>query len=418
MAARSEVIVDLDALDHNLATIRGMLAPGTRLGCVVKADAYGLGASMIARRMAAQVDMLVVFGLDEAEAVHASAPGVPQLVLMPVRSIEAGSPWHAMLRRGRLHCAAHDMGQVQALAAQAAELEVRVPLHVEVDTGLGRGGARPAEATAMVQTILRSGSLELAGVFTHFASSGGSETATDAQRVIFEAWVREQPLPPTCVVHAASTFAAIRHERFHHRMVRLGLAWTGLAFEGTRDGRFLPQTRQLRPVVRWMSRVMLAQRLPAGAMVGYGSRWIARVPSVVGLIPVGYADGFPLLPMDPARLRPAHGERRQVRVRMGQGEAARWEVVPVVGAVSMDQIAVDLTAVAEQLPAAGLGVEVELLSSDPAAPNHAVRSAAMVGQHAYALLCGISARVPRRYESRRESMPASGVEPALERTIS
>ncbi|MGA1265741.1 MAG: alanine racemase [Phycisphaerales bacterium] len=418
MAPRSEVIVDLDALDHNLATIRGMLAPGTSLGCVVKADAYGLGAPPIARRMARHVDMLVVFGLDEAEAVHAAAPGVPQLVLMPVRSIEAGSRCHGMLRRGLLHCAAHDLGQVEALAAQATQLDVRVPLHVEVDTGLGRGGARPPEATAMVQAILRSGSLDLAGVFTHFASSGGSETATDAQRVIFESWVRAQPLPPACLVHSASTFAAIRHERFHHRMVRLGLAWTGLAFEGTRDGRFLAQTRQLRPVVRWMSHVMLAQRLPTGAMVGYGSRWVARGPSVVGLVPAGYADGYPLLPMDPARLRPAHGERRQVRVRVGEGPASRWEAVPVVGAVSMDQIAVDLTAVAPQLPGQGLNAEVELISSDPAAPNHAVRSAAMVGQHAYALLCGISARVPRRYESQCESVTVSGREQTLERATS
>ena len=230
-------------------------------------------------------------------------------------------------------------------------------------------------------------------MFTHYANAGGSENGTDLQRGRFEAWVAGTRLPPGCVVHSASTFAAIRHERFHHGMVRMGLAWTGLAFDGTRDGRFLPAVRDLRPVFSWRSRVMQARRLPAGATVGYGSRWVARVPSTVGLVPVGYADGYPLLPMDPRTLRPAQAERRQVRVRV----ADTWVEAPVIGAVSMDQIAVDLTAAGARLPDHGLHAEVELVSAEPEAPNHAVRVAAATGQHAYELMCRIPPRVPRRF---------------------
>jgi alanine racemase len=404
MQARSEVHVDLSALDHNLMVMRGMLSPGVRLGAVVKADAYGLGAARIARRMAPAVDMLMVFGMDEAEVVHAAAPTTPILVMMPTHAIEAGSPAHGMLVKGLLHLAAHDAAQVRRIERAAAELGVRVPMHIEVDTGLGRGGCLPEDAKALVSMIVGSERLALTGAFTHYANAGGSEGATDAQRERFDAWMADADLPESCVVHSASTFAAIRDGRFHHQMVRMGLAWTGLPFEGTRDGRHMDTVGTLRPVFSWRSHVMQVRSLPVGATVGYGSRWVARVDSAVGLVPVGYADGYPLLPMDTRTLRPAQAERRVVRVRVGQGADAAWVTVPVIGAVSMDQIAIDLTAVVARLPDGGVHASVEVVSADPAAPNHAARVASMTGQHAYELMCRIPPRVPRLYMAAEEAV--------------
>lgn len=412
MRARSEVLIDLSALDHNLRVIRGMLAPSTRFGAVVKADAYGLGAARIARRMAPHVDMLMVFGLDEAETVHAAAPSTPILSLMPCREIESGSPMHGMLLRGLLHLTAHDLPQVRALEGVARALGVRIPLHVELDTGLGRGGSVAEEAIEVVRHIRGSDALELAGAFTHYANAGGSEAATDAQRERFEAWARLAALPASCMLHSASTFAAIRDGRFHQHMVRVGLAWTGLPFEGTRDGRHMSDAHQLRPIFSWRSRVMQARTLPAGSTVGYGSRWMSRTPSVIGLVPVGYADGYPLLPMDPSTLRPGRAERRVVRVQMPGEGGVRWEQAPVIGAVSMDQIAVDLTAVAARLPQGGLDAVVEVVSADPTAPNHAARVANMTGQHAYELLCRIPARVPRLYHAAEEPVRVPAETPA------
>jgi alanine racemase len=317
-----------------------------------------------------------------------------------------------MLLRGLLHLTAHDAGQVARLERVAEALGVRIPLHVEVDTGLGRGGCLPAEASALVTHIRSSERLRLAGAFTHYASAGGSESATDAQRERFEAWAAHAPIPDGCLLHSASTFAAIRDRRFHHGMVRVGLAWTGLAFEGTRDGRSMGQAHTLRPMFSWRSHVMQVRTLPAGAAVGYGSRWVARVPSVVGLVPVGYADGYPLLPMDSRTLRPSQPERRVVRVQYGPEGAGGWAEAPVIGAVSMDQIAVDLTAVAGVLPEGGLGATVEVVSADPAAPNHAARVASLTGQHAYELLCRVPARVARRYVAAEEPAVRVPAEPA------
>ncbi len=384
-----------------------MIAPGSRLAAVVKADAYGLGAARIARRMASHVDLMIVFGLDEAEVVHAAAPTTPLLAMMPIDGIDPGGIAHELLLKGLLHLVAHDAQQVALLERVANELGVRIPLHIEVDTGLGRGGSLPEQALRLVAAIKESAHLSVAGALTHYANAGGSEAASDIQRTRFESWIASANLPPECVVHSASTFAAIRHDRFHHQMVRIGLGWTGLAFEGTRDGKFLSLVRSLRPVFSWRSRVMQVRNLPAQATVGYGSRWVARVPSVIGLLPVGYADGYPLLPMDPRTLRPPQSERRIVRVARSHSE---WEVVPVIGAVSMDQIAIDLTTVASVLADGGRGATVELVSADPAAPNHAARLAAMTGQHVYEFMCGIPARVPRMYTAAEEPIQVPAVD--------
>jgi len=349
--------------------------------------------------------MLMVFALDEAEAVHAAAPTTPILVMMPTYEIELGSPAHGMLLRGMLHCVAHDAGQVRSIERSAEALGVRLPLHIEVDTGLGRGGSLPEEALKLAASIQKSAALSLSGAFTHYANAGGSESATDMQRERLNRWVTAAHLPEQCVVHSASTFAAIRDGRFHHQMVRVGLGWTGLAFEGTRDGKHWQGVHALRPVFNWQSRVMQVRRLPQGATVGYGSRWVARAPSVVGFIPVGYADGYPLLPMDPRTMRPPQAEQRSVRVRVGDALNAQWLTVPVIGAVSMDQIAVDLTTAAAQLPDGGLHGLVEMISADQTAANHVVRVAAMTGQHAYEFMCGIPARVPRVYVAAQQVAP-------------
>jgi alanine racemase len=286
---------------------------------------------------------------------------------------------------------------VESLSRCAAEFGAALPLHLEVDTGLGRGGCLPAEAGAVARRIREDRNLRLAGVFTHFANAGGSESATDAQRRIFEAWCKSAALPPECIVHSASTFAAMRGPRFHHHMVRVGLAWTGLAFEGTRDGRSMEFARSLRPVFSWRSWFVQVRTVPAGTAVGYGSRWKSEKTSRIGLVPVGYGDGYPLLPMNPSTRRPLGHERRTVRVEVTDGAAATWVDAPVVGAISMDQIAVDLTEVPGAFSRSWTQSPVELISADPTASNHAARVASMTGHHAYELLCRIPSRVPRRF---------------------
>jgi alanine racemase len=126
---------------------------------------------------------------------------------------------------------------------------------------------------------------------------------------------------------------------------------------------------------------------------------------------VGYADGYPLLPMDSRTLRPAQPERRVVRVQYGSEGSTGWAEAPVIGAVSMDQIAIDLTSISAALPEAGLHTVVEVVSGDTSAPNHAARVASMTGQHAYELLCRIPARVPRRYLAGQEPVVRVAEEP-------
>jgi alanine racemase len=397
MSPRSEVVVDLAAVDHNISVIRAALDPSVRLGLVLKSDAYGLGAARLARRVAGRADFLVVYGIEEAEVVGVADPSTPVIALMPVREIDCGGIAHSMWLKGQLHLSAHDVEQVESLSKCAADFGVVLPLHLEIDTGLGRGGCLPTDATKIAARIRSDKNLRLAGVFTHFANAGGSETATDQQRKMFEAWCKSASLPADCIVHSASTFAAIRDPRFHHHMIRVGLAWTGLAFEGTRDGHFMEFAKNLRPVFSWRSSFVQVRTVPAGTAVGYGSRWKCEKTSRIGLVPVGYGDGYPLLPMNPVTRRPLGVERRMVRVEVVEHGQTTWLNAPVVGAISMDQIAVDLSELPDALATNWNHAAVELISSDCNAPNHAARVASMTGHHAYELLCRIPARVPRKF---------------------
>jgi alanine racemase len=163
-------------------------------------------------------------------------------------------------------------------------------------------------------------------------------------------------------------------------MVRPGLAWTGF-IDGAVEG------ERLEGVARWMSEIVHVKRVPAGFPVGYGSRWIAERATRLGVVPVGYADGFPLSASD--------AWRRCVRV-LARGGSESWDA-PVVGTVSMDQVVVDITDIPSQHAHgdSAVGLDVEVYGSDPAAANWMPRIAEGVGVHAYDLLCRIGRSVHR-----------------------
>ena len=202
-------------------------------------------------------------------------------------------------------------------------------------------------------------------------------------------------------MHVASTYALFRHRRYHRSMVRFGLAWAGFGLEELDGGEMELGDDLLRPCVRWRSRVVQVKRIPVGTAVGYGSRWVAKRPSTIGLIPVGYADGFPVCRPD---LSGGEGtvQPQRIAVLREVVRGARTEIVrefaPVIGAVNMDQITVDLTDLdLLNQEAGGVGLTVELVSPDPSAPNHLPRLAARSGMIPHEMLCRVHSRIPRIY---------------------
>lgn len=396
MTDNSLISIDFDALDHNIKVVRDAVGPGVAINVVVKADAYGLGASRVARRLVqAGASMLTVYSPSQAEALEGVA--VPVLVLQPVSRLERGGALHSMLVAGRLHLVVHDIHHVAELIVLADEHGVRLPVHLEIDTGLARGGCAPEEAARILQAIAARPELSLAGIMTHFSHAKTSAERCAAQMRAFDLFIdaHRALIPPECVMHAASTYASLRGPSLHAGMVRVGIAWTGLAGDGPEDGDRFAGCDEFRPAIRWTSSVIHVRRVARGTSIGYGWAWTARRDSTIGLVPVGYADGYPTLcAHSPASARDQAEPTRWVRVSVGDWVAE----APVIGAVNMDQICVDLSGLEQMLadlPNGGLGAEVELYGTDRSARNYLPAIAERVGMRPYELLCRMNPRIPR-----------------------
>lgn len=383
MRDHSTLYVDLDAIGRNLRRIRSLAGDGCRVCAVVKADAYGLGARPIAKALAdAGADMLAVYSASQAEDLVDSGIRSPMLILMPVRGIEPGGAVHRLVLAGRAHFVVHGPSHARDLAAVSDWIGCPLQVQVEIDTGMGRGGSLPEEAALALSFIAADRRLRLTGIFTHFSDSARDPHRTQSQMDTFDAFCRAHAplIPDEVLVHAANSHAAMRERRYRRTMVRPGLAWTGF-IDGAADG------ESLEGVARWMSEIVHVKRVPAGFPVGYGSRWIAERATRLGVVPVGYADGYPVAAGD--------GLRRRVRV-LARGGAESWEA-PVVGTVSMDQFVIDISDVPSQHAHgdSAIGLEVEIYGSDRDCANWMPRVAEGIGAHAYELLCRVGPSVPR-----------------------
>ncbi len=432
----SRIEIDLGAIDHNVRTLRACARAGARAQgvdersirfCgVIKQDAYGTGAARVARRLAGLnsagassgggVDMLAVYCLTEARALVETPMSTPVLVLMPVSGFDRNDPLYRLAVRDRLHLVVHSVEHAHQLIDLGAKLGLTLPVHLQVDVGMSRGGCLPDEATALLELIASSPRLTLAGLMTHFSSPGSDATFTREQAHLFRSWIdsikprlaaiaRERSakgLSPV-TVHLANTCATLRSHTLHGTMVRVGQGMLGYgpeAFSEDDAPEFQAAAAQLRPAVRWLSRVVHLHTIPAGWPVGYDRTFVARRPSVIAVVPAGYADGYPRLLGNRAyvRLTGLSAERARTSGPLDDlaPETGRPGVfAPVVGRVSMDQLTIDVTDVPEALRA--VGMEVELVGTDPQAPNHLPLLAALAETITHEMLCRVSPHLERTY---------------------
>lgn len=399
MRESSLITINLSAVDRNMAVIRGIVGPECGLCPIVKADAYGLGAARIGKHLVqAGADMLAVYSPEQAAALTRAGISCPVLVLMPIEEIGRTDDLYRWLVSGQLHLTVHDPDHLAALHRLAERYGAVIPLHVEVDSGLSRGGSPPAVAARMIERIATTRWLRLAGVFTHFSNSRSDPARTERQLEAFDAMVAgcAGAIPPECAVHVASTHAMLRHHRFHRSMVRFGLAWAGYGMEDIEGGEIILEGEQLEPAVTWSSRVVQLKTIEAGTSVGYGSLWTATRRSVLGLVPVGYADGFPATTTASLGRAPL-----RVAVVLSLAAGTMRHYAPVVGAVNMDQLCIDLTDVMDlgggpELRI-GVGTTVEILTADRRAPNHLAALASAAGTIPHDILCRLGRGIRRHY---------------------
>lgn len=467
----SRLEIDLGAIERNLARVQRVVGPGpdrtiggAGVCAVLKQDAYGMGAARIAKRLAvAGAKMFAVYNLDEARALFESVHDSPILVLMPVAGVDRNDPLYRAAAGGRLHLVIHDLDQLVAVSELAGRVGVSVPVHVQLDTGLSRGGERAEDAVKIVERVLTSGRVRLAGLMTHFSAPGDDPAHTAEQWSMFRGFVdRVSPMlkaaaasghNPAIIgprgtvvaggmaeleVHASNSCGAFRSRAYHGTMVRIGEALFGMvggavwgkAGPGIAEMEFGAEAAEMEPAVRWTSTVSHIQEIPAGWPVGYGSTWRAPKrpdgkPTRIALIPVGYADGYPRSLGGGAKGGPGQvgfngrrWDRKTIHGTHVSGVEARLGTLfaPVVGRVSMDQITVDVTDLPPsfvQPGRAGLelaGAEVEIVGVDPGAPNHLPALASAGGTIAHELLCRMGPRLERVYKYTGVSPGAAGRE--------
>ena len=412
MRETSVIEIDLSAVAHNMAVIRRIVGPDCAICPIVKADAYGLGAVRIARWLlqragGAAADMVAVYTPRQAAELFRSAVSGSVLVLMPVREMGRADDLYRALICGRLHLSVHDSAHLADLVRLSERYAFSIPLHLEVDTGMSRGGCNIAEAPAVLRRIAESRRVHLAGIYTHFSSAETDVARTNEQAARFDRFIdaNRSMIPPHCLVHAANSAATLRSRGFHKSMVRIGAAWAGYGPELISDRSLLPEAFQLRPAVTWTSTIVHLKTIEPGTPVGYGATWTARRRSVIGLVPVGYADGYPNAL--------GGAGRAMVLVSSDEPGGARRRFVPVVGAINMDQITVDLTDLGPScLSRISVGTPVELITPDRNAPNHLPTLAAAAGTSFYELICRLSPSIRRAY---RCDAPAVDVFPEATR---
>ena len=390
MEAPSRIEVDLTAVSSNVRLLRESLN-GAGICAVVKADGYGVGAARLAKRLEIEgVEMFAVSTPTTVRALADAAIRTPVLSLLPLPELARSDALYRVASQGLLHQTVHGTDTFRSIAETADKLGIALPVHIEVDTGMCRGGCDPDAAVEILRLAREHRRVRVAGIFTHFASADTDPDFTARQDAIFESFLERagELVQQNTIIHEANTFGMFRRRAYHRTMVRVGLALLGYAreeFDDPNAFEFDPTARRLTPAVRWESTIAQKKTVPTCARVGYGGTWRADRETTLGLVPVGYADGFPHAHSNTARVG--------VFIEKPSGETL-IAYVPVVGRVSMDQITIDITDVTD---VAHRGSRVEIISPDPSAPNHLPTLAHNAGTIAHELLCRLSPRLPRSY---------------------
>jgi alanine racemase len=314
---RAWVEIDHDALRHNVALLRSLAGSGKQVIAVVKANAYGHGALEVSRSLVeAGAERLAVATLDEGLALRAAGVTSPILVLWGLGEPEVGPAL-----ANDLEPIIYDERGIALVERAAASAGTRASVQLKVDTGLGRQGAEPGAAVELATRIGRSRHLALSGTFSHLAVPGEDDAYTEVQLLRLAQTLdamRSAGIDPG-LVHVSATGGILAEAGAFADAVRPGLGLYGLrpAWAADRDP-------GLRPVLSLKARPLRIFDLAADTPIGYGLRYRSAQATRIATLGIGYGDGWPRV----------HANNGRVLVH---GQSA-----PIVGAISMDGLTVDI----------------------------------------------------------------------------
>jgi len=358
----SWININLDAVKHNIGVIRKSLEPETKIIAVVKANAYGHGLVEVARAAwLGGAEMLAVRDVDEAVSLRIAKIKAPILVMGYVQH----SDYHRLVENN-LQVSLFNKEDIAELAQVANEAHTPIRIHVKVDTGLNRLGIATNELADFVSAINKEHYLTVEAIYSHFADCSNYEYSIEQiknmQGALFS--LQQTGAVELPQVHMARSEAIAKYSGSIFDMVRPGLAIYGLGdtFEG------------LVPVLSWKTKIIQIKKVPAGNYVGYGLTYKTDRITTVGVLPIGYADGYP-------------------RSLSNKGYALLdGKRIKVIGNISMCMAMVDVTGTG-----AKLGDDVTLIGSDMGDMISADEVSGWAGTTPYEIVSRISPNIYRHY---------------------
>lgn len=367
--------VSLGTLRENFRIVQKHVGPKVAICAVVKADGYGHGATECALALEAEgAPWLGVTDAAEGRALRSAGIWTRILLMTGIwKGEEDGIVAHNLTPTVWEHW------HIERLEKAAKKQQINLPVHVKVDTGMNRLGATIEALPGLCQKLAACQHLHLEGVSTHFASAEVLDSGDAPRQMrLFEqaiAILREHGLHPP-LVHMGNSAAVSARPDTWRTMVRPGILLYGYSLPIIRGGASVSEpSLPLTPVLTWKTRTLTVKDVAAGESVGYMGTYTARERSRIAVLPVGYADGYPRLLSNRARV------------------IVRGEYASVVGRVSMDLTTVDVG----HIPGVAVGDEVILIGSHNGKSVDAVELASLGETVPYEILCGISQRVPRVY---------------------
>lgn len=380
---RSWVEVDLDNFTNNLKEIKRLIGPKVDFIMTVKADAYGHGAIEISHAALQNgAKMLGVANADEGVQLRISGIEAPIVILGPSLAAEI-----EQIIKYDLTPSVSDIAFAKKFNKALIQSGHKLPVHIEVDTGMGRGGTMHTEAVRLVREISKLKNIIPEGIFSHFASSEKIVSYNEMQWKHFSNLLADLKshgidIP---IRHIDNSGAILNYPDFKLNRVRPGLMTYGIYPAPENESR-----ARLSPVMSFKTTIVLLKDFPAGYGIGYNSTFITSRATRIATIPVGYGDGYAF-------------------ILSNQGDALiHGKRAPIVGRISMDMCTVDVT----DIPGCRVGDEVVLLGRQGKEYISANEIAAKAKTISYEVLCALGKRAPRVFLQKGKKQ---AVEPRLRR---
>jgi alanine racemase len=349
--------------------VRKRIGKRRRILGAVKADAYGHGLVPISQALLRErVEMLGVALMEEGIELRRAGISAPILVMGGLLEDQLAEAFHH-----HLIPVLHDATLLPVLRRLAREAQKPLPVHLKVDTGMGRLGLSLTEAAGVIKRIKGVAGIHLEGLMTHFAEAeaedqGFLEEQSRGFQQLADPLLKGEY--PHLLCHTANSAAILGYPPSYFQMVRPGLMLYGyipLALKENPHG--------LKPVLSLKTKIVQLKRIPPATPVSYGRTWRSKRESLIATLPLGYADGYP-------------------RLLSNRGSVLlKGRRLPIVGRVCMDMLMIDAT----EVPGARVGDEVILIGRDGQERITADEIADLAGTISYEILCGISKRIPRFY---------------------